>query len=63
MANPLAALLEETRKILIDPNAPGFATAAGGFPWWLLPVLIFVGVCCFGLWVFNHEAPRIAERL
>jgi ABC-2 type transport system permease protein len=63
MANPLAALLEQTRKWLIDPGAPGFAQAAGGFPWWLLPVVILVAVCTFGLWLFNHEAPRIAERL
>jgi ABC-2 type transport system permease protein len=63
MANPLAAVLEQTRKWLIDPGAPGFVQAAGGFPWWLLPVVIAIAVCAFGLWLFNHEAPRIAERL
>jgi ABC-2 type transport system permease protein len=63
MANPLAALLEQTRKWLVDPNAPGFPAAAGGFPWWLLAVGVLVFVCVFGLWLFNHEAPRIAERL
>jgi ABC-2 type transport system permease protein len=63
MANPLAAILEQTRRWLVDPNAPGFAEAIGGFPWWLLPVGIGVFVCAFGLWLFNHEAPRIAERL
>jgi ABC-2 type transport system permease protein len=63
MANPLAALLEQTRKWVVDPGAPGFIQAAGGFPWWLLPVVIGLAVCAFGLWIFNHEAPRIAERL
>jgi ABC-2 type transport system permease protein len=63
MANPLAAILEQARKWLIDPSAPGFAEASGGGLWWLLPVSIFVAVCGLGLWVFNHEAPRIAERL
>jgi ABC-2 type transport system permease protein len=63
MANPLAAVLEQSRKWFIDPGAPGFAHAAGGFPWWLLPVVVLVAVCAFGLWLFNHEAPRIAERL
>ena len=24
---------------------------------------IFVGVCVFGVWIFNREAPRIAEDL
>jgi ABC-2 type transport system permease protein len=63
MANPLAVLLEQTRKWLVDSTAPGYAHAAGGFPWWLLAPLILVTVCSFGLWLFNHEAPRIAERL
>jgi ABC-2 type transport system permease protein len=63
MANPLAAILEQARRWLIDPAAPGFADAIGGWPWWLLPVGIFAAVCALGLWVFNHEAPRIAERL
>lgn len=63
LSNPLAAILQQARRWLIDPSAPGAATAIGGFPWWLLPLGIFVAVCAFGLWVFNHEAPRIAERL
>jgi len=63
LANPLAAILEQTRKWLVDPGAPGVVAAIGGFPWWLLPVVVFVAVCAFGLWIFNHEAPRIAERL
>ena len=25
--------------------------------------LIFVGVCAFGVWIFNREAPRVAENL
>jgi ABC-2 type transport system permease protein len=63
LSNPLAAILQQARQWLIDPAAPGFAEAIGGFPWWLLPVGLFAGVCAFGLWIFNHEAPRIAERL
>jgi ABC-2 type transport system permease protein len=63
LANPLSAILQQARRWLIDPSAPGAATAIGGFPWWLLPLGLFVGTCAFGLWVFNHEAPKIAERL
>jgi ABC-2 type transport system permease protein len=63
MANPLAAILEQARHWLVDPTSPGFAEAIGGGAWWLLPVGIFVAVCAFGLWIFNREAPRIAERL
>jgi ABC-2 type transport system permease protein len=63
MANPLASVLEQARRWLVDSGAPGFAHAIGGFPWWVLPVAICVAVCAFGLWLFEHEAPRIAERL
>jgi ABC-2 type transport system permease protein len=63
LSNPLSAILQQARHWLIDPSAPGFVGAIGGFPWALLPVVIFFAVCAFGLWVFNHEAPRIAERL
>jgi ABC-2 type transport system permease protein len=62
MANPLAAILEQARHWLIDPTSPGFAEAMGS-PAWLLPVAILLAVCAFGLWIFNREAPRIAERL
>jgi ABC-2 type transport system permease protein len=63
LSNPLAAILQQARHWLIDPDAPGFAGAIGGFAWWLLPVGIFFAVCAFGLWIFNREAPKIAERL
>jgi ABC-2 type transport system permease protein len=63
LSNPLAAILQEARRWLIDPSAPSFVTAIGGFPYWLIPVGVFFGVCAFGLWIFNREAPKIAERL
>jgi ABC-2 type transport system permease protein len=63
LANPLAAILQQARTWLIDPGAPGTADAIGGFPWWLLPLGVFAAACAFGLWIFNREAPRIAERL
>jgi ABC-2 type transport system permease protein len=62
-ANPLAAILEQARHWLVDPGSPGFVEAIGGFPWWLLPVGIWAAVIAFGFWIFNREAPRIAERL
>jgi ABC-2 type transport system permease protein len=63
LANPIAALLEQARRWVIDPAAPGALHAIGGLPWALLPLAAFVGVCALGLWVFDREAPRIAERL
>jgi ABC-2 type transport system permease protein len=61
--NPLAPLFELARKWVIDPHAPGPAEAAGGAAWLLLPAGIFVVVCVLAVWVFNREAPRIAEEL
>ena len=43
------------------PRPP--SEAAGGAVHLLPAVAIFVGVCVFGVWVFNREAPRIAEEL
>jgi ABC-2 type transport system permease protein len=61
--NPLAPLFELARKWVIDPEAPGPAAAAGGAVWLLIPAVLFVAVCAFGIWIFNREAPRIAEVL
>jgi ABC-2 type transport system permease protein len=63
MLNPLAPLLELARKWIIDPTAPGPAELAGGYLPLLPAVVIFVGVCVLAVWVFNREAPRIAEEL
>ena len=59
--NPLSPLFELARKWVIDPDAPG--PAAGGSAMLLVPVLVFVLVCVLAVWIFNREAPRIAEQL
>jgi ABC-2 type transport system permease protein len=61
--NPLAPLFELARMWVIDPGAPGPAEAAGGAAWLLVPVCIYAVVCVLAVWVFNREAPRIAEEL
>jgi ABC-2 type transport system permease protein len=61
--NPLASLIGLARKWLIDPGAPGPVAAAGGALPLLVSVAIFAGVCALAVWVFNREAPRIAEEL
>ncbi len=61
--NPLAPLLEQNRQWVIDAGAPGAATAAGGAAWLLMPLAIGLAVSALGVWVFNREAPLIAERL
>ncbi len=61
--NPLAPLFEQTRKWVIDSDAPGAVSAAGGWTHLIPPAAIFVAVCALGAWYFNREAPRIAEQL
>jgi ABC-2 type transport system permease protein len=45
------------------PDAPGPAAAAGGRVWLLAPLAIFAAICVLAVWLFNREAPRIAEEL
>jgi len=64
MVNPLAVIFEQVRIwILAEPNAPTVVEAAGGWLGLLPAFLIFVGVSLFGVWVFNRDAPRVAEEL
>jgi ABC-2 type transport system permease protein len=63
MCNPLAAILQQVRHAVIDPGAPSAAAAIGGAERLLIPATIVVGLFVLGLWVFNREAPRIAEEL
>jgi ABC-2 type transport system permease protein len=60
--NPLATILVQSRHSLIDENAPNSWDAAG-FEYLLIPAAIVVGLFALGFWVFNREAPRIAEEL
>jgi ABC-2 type transport system permease protein len=63
LVNPLTPIFEQARKWVIDPTAPGAVEAAGGGARLLVPVAIFCAICVLGVWIFNREAPRIAEDL
>ena len=63
LVNPIAPLLEQANIWVIDPNALSVVDAAGSIWGWLGPGLVFVGLCAFGLWIFNLEAPLVAEEL
>jgi ABC-2 type transport system permease protein len=63
VAQPLASLMTEMRHAVIDASAPDVATAIGGAYRLALPLLAIFGAFAFGLWLFNREAPRIAEHL
>jgi ABC-2 type transport system permease protein len=62
--NPVAQILTQARKWIIDPHAPAAGdAAAGGHTRLLVAALIYVVVCLLAVWIFNREAPRIAEEL
>jgi ABC-2 type transport system permease protein len=63
LLNPLTPVFELARLWMIDPGAPTPAEAAGGFVRLLVPIAFSVSTCVLAAWVFNREAPRIAEEL
>ncbi|HSR94705.1 MAG TPA: ABC transporter permease [Solirubrobacterales bacterium] len=64
MINPLAVIFEQVRVwILAEPQAPTAVQAAGGWLGLLPAAAIFIAICAFAAWIFNREAPRIAEDL
>jgi ABC-2 type transport system permease protein len=64
LINPLAVVMTQVRVwILHEPGAPSAVAAAGGWLGLLPALVVSVVVCVFGAWLFNREAPRIAEDL
>lgn len=63
MVNPLTPIFQQAHIWIIDSNAEGVLAAAGGWAPLIAAAVIYVTVCVLGVWVFNREAPRIAEQL
>jgi ABC-2 type transport system permease protein len=63
LVNPLTPIFEQMRLWIIDPTAPSAVDAADGFRLLLAPIAIYLSTCGLAVWVFNREAPRIAEEL
>jgi ABC-2 type transport system permease protein len=64
MINPLAVIFQQVRIwVLGESEALSAAETAGGAIHLLPAVAIFFAVCAFGAWIFNRDAPRIAEEL
>jgi ABC-2 type transport system permease protein len=61
--NPLAPIFEQVRVWVIDPTAPTASEAVGGYVYLIPAAVIFVGLCVLGVWIFNRDAPKIAEEL
>jgi ABC-2 type transport system permease protein len=63
IANPLTLIFEQARVWVIDPSAPTALDVAGSWTAMLPATAIYIVTCILGVWVFNREAPKIAERL
>ena len=63
MMNPIADVLTQARRAVVDPHAPSAAYVIGGAAWLAIPVGSVVLLFAVGFWLFNREAPRIAEQL
>jgi ABC-2 type transport system permease protein len=63
MCNPIAAILSQMGHAFVDPSLYSAARYIGGAVRLLIPLGIIAFVFVLGLWFFNREAPRIAERL
>ena len=64
LLNPLAPLLELARKWVDRPDGARAPSRRPAAALQLLPAIaIFVGICVLAVWLFQREAPRIAEEL
>lgn len=63
MLNPLAVIFQQVRVWVLEADAPTAVEAAGGAINLLPAAAIYVGICVLAVWLFNREAPRIAEDL
>lgn len=63
MCNPIASILTQMRHVFIESSAYSAAVYIGGTVRLLIPLGIIAVAFALGLWFFNREAPKIAERL
>jgi ABC-2 type transport system permease protein len=63
MINPLAPIFEQVRVWVLEPDAPSASAVAGGIGGLIPAAVIYIAICAFSVWIFNRDAPRIAEEL
>lgn len=63
LLNPFVAILVQARHALLEPKYPSAAQAIGGYGMLMIPIGIALAVILFGFFVFDRQAPKIAERL
>jgi ABC-2 type transport system permease protein len=63
LSNPIASVLTEMRRAVVDPTGRHVWEAIGDPVRMLVPTAIVLAAVALGTWVFHREAPRIAENL
>jgi ABC-2 type transport system permease protein len=63
MLNPLAVIIEQNRHAVIDPGAPTAIDAMAASWNIAIPAGIVLVSIVLGFWMFNREAPKIAESI
>lgn len=62
-SSPLAAIVEQARVWVIDSSAPNGVTEVGWLFGLAIPVVLGVAICVYGVWIFERDAPKVAEAL
>lgn len=63
MCNPVTAIIQQLRHVMIDPSAPSAVDVLGGWIYLLIPIGITFGLAAFGFIVMRRLAPRLSEEL
>jgi ABC-2 type transport system permease protein len=61
--NPLVAIFQQFRHAMINRSAWSAGQAMGSWLALIEPLALVAVICVVGFWVFNREAPHIAEDL
>ena len=62
MMNPIADVLTQARRAVVDPHAPSAAYVIGGATWLAIPVGFVVLLFGLGFWLFNRDSDAATER-
>jgi ABC-2 type transport system permease protein len=63
--NPLVQTMQDLRVVVMGANQPyeTIASVYGTPAARIIPITIALAILLFGLWLFNRESPRFAERI
>ena len=63
MVNPLAQIIQDSRHLLVTPQAQTGVTIFGSYTYYLVPISIVILAMIFGVSYFRKKAPRFAEEV